>query len=151
LVGGAGNDSYVVDTAADVLVELADGGTDLVRTTITSYTLGSNLENLTYFGAANFVGTGNSLDNVITGGSGNDTLTGNAGNDTLNGGLGADTLIGGAGDDTFVVDNAADIVTEALGGGTDLVRTSLASYTLAATLENLSFTGTGNFVGVGNG
>ncbi len=151
LVGGAGNDSYVVDNAGDVLVEQAGEGTDLVRTTLTSWTLGNNLENLTYFGAGNFVGTGNGLDNVITGGSGNDTLTGNAGNDTLNGGLGADTMIGGAGDDTYTVDNAADIVVEALGGGSDLVRTSLASYTLAATLENLSYTGTGNFTGVGNG
>ncbi|MNM74231.1 Poly(beta-D-mannuronate) C5 epimerase 5 [compost metagenome] len=141
LVGGAGNDSYVVENAGDVIVEQPGAGIDLVRTTRTSWTLGNNLENLTYFGAANFTGTGNGLNNVITSGSGNDVL---------NGGAGADTLTGGAGNDTYVVDNVGDIVTEAAGGGSDLVQTSLASYTLGANLENLSFTGTGNFFGVGN-
>ncbi|WP_085663268.1 peroxidase family protein [Pseudomonas sp. B5(2017)] len=149
-VGGAGNDSYVVENIGDVIVEQAGAGTDLVRTTLTSWTLGNNLENLTYFGAANFVGTGNALNNVITGGSGNDILNGGDGNDTLNGALGADLMIGGTGNDTFVVDNVADVVTEAAGGGSDLVQTTLASYTLGVNVENLSYTGTGNFLGVGN-
>ncbi|MFP3527705.1 type I secretion target, partial [Pantoea sp. SIMBA_072] len=74
----------------------------------------------------------------------NNVISGNTGNDVLNGGAGADTLIGGAGNDIYVVDNVGDIVTEASGGGTDLVQTTLATYTLGATLENLTFTGTGN-------
>ncbi|KPH02758.1 hypothetical protein AEQ67_00010, partial [Pseudomonas sp. RIT-PI-q] len=118
--------------AADVVVEVAGGGTDTVQTSLASYTLGGNVENLTYTGAGNFTGTGNALANIITGGVGNDVLNGGDGNDTLNGGLGADVMNGGAGNDTFVVDNVGDTVTEALGGGTDLVQTSLTNYLLGA-------------------
>ncbi|WP_159442824.1 beta strand repeat-containing protein, partial [Agrobacterium rosae] len=86
LVGGAGNDTYVIDDAGDVVVENAGGGTDLVRTALASYTLGANVENLTYTGTVAFAGTGNALNNVIRGGAGADTLDGGTGNDTLNGG-----------------------------------------------------------------
>ncbi|MGO6676254.1 calcium-binding protein, partial [Rhizobium leguminosarum] len=41
----------------------------------------------------NFVGTGNSLDNLIVGGSGIDTLAGGAGNDILVGGDAADLFV----------------------------------------------------------
>ena len=159
LIGGAGNDTYLVDNAGDVVTEAASAGTDTVKTTLAAYTLGSDVENLTFTGKGAFTGTGNGLDNVITGGTGADTLYGNAGidtliggagNDTLNGGTGADSLIGGAGNDTFVVDNAGDVVTEATNAGTDLVQTTLASYTLAANVENLTFTGAGAFTGTGN-
>lgn len=159
MTGGAGNDTYVVDDAGDVVTELASGGTDLVRTTLASYTLGDNLENLTYSGTAAFTGTGNALDNVITGGAGgntlsggagNDTLIGGAGNDLLDGGTGADKMAGGAGNDTYIVDNAGDVVTELSGGGTDEVRTALASYTLGDNVENLTYTGTAAFIGTGN-
>ena len=126
------------------------GGTDTVQTSLASYTLGADVENLTYTGAGNFTGTGNALDNIITGGVGSDVLNGGDGNDILNGGLGADAMNGGAGNDTFVVDNVGDTVTEAVGGGTDLVQTSLASYVLAANVENLTYTGAGNFTGTGN-
>ncbi|MBB3650338.1 Ca2+-binding RTX toxin-like protein, partial [Rhizobium sp. BK619] len=132
---------YVVDHAGDIVTEAADAGTDTVRTTLASYTLGNNVENLTYTGSASFTGTGNALANTITGG---------AGNDTLNGGAGLDSLIGGAGNDTYIVDHAGDIVTEAADAGTDTVRTNLASYTLADNVENLSFAGTGAFAGTGN-
>ncbi|WP_372242740.1 peroxidase family protein [Pseudomonas sp. B14-6] len=94
-----------------------------------------------------FGGTGN---DILNGGDDNDVLNGEDGTDTLNGGLGADTMNGGAGNDTFVVDNVGDLVTEALGGGTDLVRTSLTSYQLGANVENLTYTGTANFTGTGN-
>ncbi|WP_431674067.1 M10 family metallopeptidase C-terminal domain-containing protein [Rhizobium leguminosarum] len=150
LIGGAGNDIYVVDNASDVVAENAAAGTDTVRTTLASYTLGSDVENLTYIGTTNFVGTGNDLDNVITGAAAADTLSGGAGHDTLNGGAGADTLTGGAGDDTYIVDNAGDSVAENAAAGTDTVRTTLTSYTLAANVENLAYIGTGTFAGTGN-
>jgi Ca2+-binding RTX toxin-like protein len=229
-----------------VVSEAAGEGTDTVQTTLASFTLGANVENLTFTGAGNFTGTGNDLANVITGGAGNDTLSGLAGNDTLNGGAGADTLdggagndalnggggsdtatyataiaavtvnlatavatggagndtlssvenltgsafddtltgngaanvldgdagndtlnglagsdtlnggagadtmAGGAGNDTYVVDSLADVVNEAGNAGTDTVLVTRASLTLSANVENLTFTGVGNFSGTGN-
>ncbi|MGO7373843.1 beta strand repeat-containing protein, partial [Rhizobium ruizarguesonis] len=150
LIGGAGDDTYIVDHAGDIVTEAADAGTDTVRTTLASYTLGSDVENLTYIGTVAFVGTGNSLDNTITGGAAIDMLSGGAGNDVLNGGAGADRLIGGEGNDTFIVDNAGDVVTEAANEGIDTVRTTLAAHTLAANVENLTYIGTAAFTGIGN-
>ena len=140
--GGAGNDTFVVDNVGDTVTEALGGGIDLVQTSLTNYLLGANVENLTYTGVGNFTGTGNALANTITSG---------VGNDVLNGGAGADQLVGGAGNDTYIVDSAADVVVEVTGGGTDTVQTSLASYTLAANVENLTYTGVGNLVGNGNG
>ncbi|WP_148219482.1 beta strand repeat-containing protein [Azospirillum sp. B510] len=150
LRGGAGNDTYLVSDIGDVIVENAGEGTDEVRTGLSSYTLAANIENLTYTGTAAFTGIGNTGNNLIIGGAGNDSLTGDAGNDTLDGGAGADTLIGGTGNDTYIVDNAGDVVTELAGQGTDTVRTSLASYTLVANVENLVYTGTGPVTFTGN-
>jgi len=151
LIGGAGDDTYVVD-AGDTVTEAANAGTDTIRTALVSYTLGANIENLTYTGKVAFTGTGNSLGNVITGGAAADKLTGGSGNDTLNGGAGIDTMIGGLGDDTYIVDNAADIVTENAGEGTDTIKTTLTSYSLASkpAVENLTYTGTAAFKGTGN-
>ncbi|AGA73090.1 heme peroxidase [Pseudomonas plecoglossicida] len=142
MVGGAGNDTFVVDNLGDTVSEALNGGVDLVQTTLASYTLGANVENLTFTGAGNFTGTGNTLANTITGG---------AGNDLLNGGAGIDRLVGGLGNDTYVVDNAGDVVVEATAAGTDTVRATAASYTLGANVENLTYIGAGNFTGTGNG
>jgi len=144
LSGGAGNDTYIVDNAGDVVIEStgADSGTDLVQTALAGYTLAANVENLTYTGTSGFAGTGNAAANSITGGGGADTL---------DGGAGTDTLIGGAGNDVYIVDSALDVVTEVASAGTDTVQTAtLASYSLAANIENLTYTGTGNFTGTGN-
>jgi Ca2+-binding RTX toxin-like protein len=90
---------------------------------------------------------GNDIQN---GGTGDDRLEGGAGNDTLNGGIGADRMLGGTGNDTFVVDNAFDLVSENVAEGTELVQTTLNNYTLTPNVENLTFTGTGDFTGTGN-
>ncbi|PDS81510.1 M10 family metallopeptidase C-terminal domain-containing protein, partial [Rhizobium sp. L43] len=140
LIGGTGNDTYIVDNAGDLVTEAANGGVDTVRTTLAGYTLGSDVENLTYSGTAAFTGTGNSLANTIRGAAGADTLDGKAG---------TDTLIGGAGNDTYIVDDLSDVVTEGLNEGTDLIK-ALSSYALTANVENLTFTGTGDFIGTGN-
>ena len=139
--GGAGNDTYIVDDVDDAVTEAAAAGTDIVQTTLAAYALTANVENLTFTGAGNFAGTGNELANVIRGGGGNDTLDGGTGNDTMFGGLG---------NDTYLVDSAADVINEAALAGTDLVKTTTASLTLAANVENLTFIGNGNFSGIGN-
>ena len=91
LIGGTGNDSYVVDNSHDRTVELAAQGTDTVNSSVT-WTLGDNLEQLTLTGAAAINGFGNALDNVITGNGGANILDGLLGNDTLTGGGGADSF-----------------------------------------------------------
>jgi Ca2+-binding RTX toxin-like protein len=150
MIGGTGNDIYVVDSLGDTVVEGAGAGTDTVQTTLNAYTLGGDLENLTFTGTGNFNGTGNALDNVMTGGAGNDALVSGDGNDTLIGGAGNDAMTGGLGNDTYIVDAVGDTVTEAVGAGTDTVRTSLGAYALGATLENLTYTGAAIFSGTGN-
>lgn len=163
--GGASDDAYYVDNALDVVDEpnavSGGGGTDYVHTTLQTYTLGAEIEALRYAGTLSFTGTGNSLNNVmyggdgatgastLYGGGGNDYLETFIGNDVLNGGGGADTLKGGAGDDTYAVDNTGDIVTELAGNGTDKVQ-AFISYTLGATLENLTLLGTNAINGTGN-
>ncbi|MBF2717579.1 calcium-binding protein [Agrobacterium vitis] len=93
LLGGLGDDTYDIGSSASTTTENADAGTDLVKTSSASYTLGDNLENLTYTGTANFTGSGNSADNVLTGGIGDDVLDGSTGNDALYGGEGSDVFV----------------------------------------------------------
>ncbi len=80
-----------------------------------------------------------------------DTLIGNGGNDTLDGGDGADLMNGGPGDDVFIVDSADDVVEEGANGGTDRIESRVSLTPLPANVENLSFTGTADLSGAGNG
>jgi hypothetical protein len=139
LIGGKGNDTFVVDNIGDIIAEGLNSGIDTVESSIT-WTLKTNLENLTLTGTTAINGTGNNLNNIITG---------NTGNNVLNGGAGADTLIGGAGNDSYYVDNAADSITENLNQGTDIVF-STVTYTLTTNLENLTLQGTTAINGTGN-
>jgi len=119
------------------------------------------------------------IDFNIDGGAGNDIVNGGDGNDTLNGGTGADTMAGGLGDDVYVVDNVNDVIFEGwqldpltgllavdpltglnipllIQGSADRVETTLTDFSLNAPalrayLEDLSYTGSGNFRGTGNG
>jgi Ca2+-binding RTX toxin-like protein len=95
----------------------------------------------------------------VTGGAGaddlagtrnSDLLQGGAGNDRLDGGGGADTMVGGIGDDTYVVDDAADEITEFTAQGDDRVLTGLASYVLAREVERLTGTSASGQVLTGN-
>ncbi|MDP4300556.1 beta strand repeat-containing protein [Leptothrix discophora] len=148
LSGGSGDDTFFFDSTTDTLTELADEGTDTVRSSVT-YSLGVNLENLTLTGSTAINGTGNALANVLTGNAANNSLSGGSGNDTLDGGAGTDTLSGGSGDDTFFIDSTTDTLTELAGEGTDTVKSSV-TYSLGVTVENLTPTGSTTINGTGN-
>jgi Ca2+-binding RTX toxin-like protein len=84
MAGGTGNDTYVVDNAGDVVTENASEGIDTVSTSLASYTLGANVENLVGTAATGQTLTGNGLDNVLTVGAvGDNVLRGGGGNDTI--------------------------------------------------------------------
>ena len=159
LIGGTGDDVYIIDGATDLVVEASGGGTDLVQVAIAtaggSYTLGAEVENGILTNTVAFNLRGNSLANLLTGNAANNLLNGNDGNDTLDGAGGADTLAGGAGDDVYVVDTLSDLVVEATGGGTDLVRVSIATtggtYVVAANVENAILINAVAFDLTGNG
>ncbi|MBD5804304.1 Bifunctional hemolysin/adenylate cyclase precursor [Azoarcus sp. Aa7] len=144
MLGGTGNDTFYVDNAGDKVIEFANEGTDKVVTTLNTYALGDNIENLEFLSAYGSVNaTGNALDNQLT-------VTGGYWyNDTLNGGAGADTMSGVNGDDTYYVDNAGDVVIEGAGQGNDTA-ISTVSYTLGANVENLTLSGAANVAATGN-
>jgi len=167
LAGGAGDDIYVVDDAGDTVAEQANGGYDIVRSSVT-HTLSAEVERLELTGSAAIDGTGNALDNVLMGNggdnqldggdgndtlfgdSGSDTLIGGAGDDQLDGGYGNDVLRGGRGDDTYFVDATDDAIVELAGEGHDVVYAT-SNYTLSDNIEKLvlsadgwAASGTGN-------
>lgn len=106
MAGGAGDDAYYVTDPGDVVTEAVDEGIDRVISSI-DYTLGANVENLTYTDSAAHVAYGNELDNEIRGGQGNLTAYGGDGDDTLLAGAaqtpttGWDVFYGENGNDTI--------------------------------------------------
>jgi hypothetical protein len=142
LIGGGGNDTFVVTNAATHVLEMPNSGSVTVQTALTSYELPANVEKLVYTGSGSFTSTATAAGETITGGPGADTLS--------DGGFAHVTLNGGGGADTFIVTSASTVVTEAAGIANSTVDTSLSSYTLPANVQNLTYTGTGNFTGHGN-
>jgi Ca2+-binding RTX toxin-like protein len=151
LIGGTGDDVYIIFNAADVVVELAGGGRDTVQTALAHIDIPTNVEDAIYTGSGTVVIGGNVLDNRITGGAAYDVLVGYDGNDTLVGGTGAaNELIGGNGDDVYVSNAVGDSIIEYAGGGNDRIETALPIYVLRNQVENLTYTGTDGFLGIGN-
>ncbi|MEH2526993.1 MULTISPECIES: hypothetical protein [unclassified Bradyrhizobium] len=102
LRGNGGADTFTVTNASTIVNESSGSTNSTVLTTLSSYSLGGNVQNLTFAGTGAFTGNGNGLANTMTGGTGNDTLSGSGGADTLIGGAGNDRLSGGGAADTFV-------------------------------------------------
>jgi len=145
--GDAGNDTIRTGSGTDS-VHGGDGD-DIIRedaTDISTVSIGGHL--VQRIGGDTL--RGDSGNDDIQGGTGNDQIYGDRGNDTLNGGEhndlldggdGTDAMNGGAGDDRMYVEDAADVVVEAAGAGSDQVLTSV-SYTLAAGISVELFTTT---------
>jgi Ca2+-binding RTX toxin-like protein len=141
LSGGNGTDtiSYALFNSGVVVDLLGGGASDTGGVVIGSDTLGL---------FENAIGSGG--NDFIYGDTKANRLDGGAGDDYLDGDQGADTLVGGLGNDTYAL-NDADTITEAATQGTDTVLSTLASYTLAANVENLTLNGSSNINGTGNG
>ena len=125
--GGKGDDTYIVNSVNDVILELQNEGYDTVIAS-NNYILNTGIEELRLTEGGAYNGTGNSLANKIIG---------NSQDNILDGVTGADTMIGGLGNDTYYVDNVGDVVTELAGEGTDTVDSSI-SYALGSNVENLT-------------
>lgn len=127
LIGGADDDTYIVDDIADSIIEKVDAGNDTVESEV-SYTLPENVENLKlaldsgwFWFDANIDATGNTLNNNLLGNAakntliglgGTDTLEGYSGNDTLDGrdNAGGDILRGGVDHDIYYADGGDSII-----------------------------------------
>ena len=171
LTGGFGNDTYIINSASDNIVELAGQGTGDRAKASVSFVLaaGDNVEfletaNAALTSAINLTGneiaqtiTGNAGVNLLNGAGGTDTLLGLGGNDILNGGSGVDNMQGGDGSDTYFADVFNDVVTETNAnlatGGTDTVNFTGTSgtFTLGANVERLILGGIAPINLTGNG
>jgi serralysin len=149
--GGSGDLAYVSITGYTLAAELE---TAQVDTTADIMLTGNGLDNGLYGNigndtldgaGGNDALNGNDGNDFLHGGDGNDILSGDytfsgpgIGNDYLDGGTGADDMSGGNGNDIYIVDDVGDEVHEIANFGTDEVCTTLASYTLAVSIENLT-------------
>ncbi|KPN93355.1 M10 family metallopeptidase [Pseudomonas nunensis] len=161
MIGGAGNDVYVLDQFAELglVQELANQGSDglyitygvSAQTNVVNLNLSNlqNIENVTFAGDGTFTVVGNSLNNSLLGNVGINALYGGAGSDYLDGGAGADFMYGGTGNDVYVVDNTGDKVIEAADEGYDKVL-SYASFTLSDNVEEGQLLGTSSVRLYGN-
>lgn len=127
MIGGLGDDRYFVDNVGDIVTEYAGEGSDTVVSSVDTYTLGANVEDLRLQGPLAITGIGNTLDNRIVG---------NEANNVLDGQGGADLLVGGAGNDSYYVD-AGDEVIENSEEGVDVVFAS-TNWLLGDNIEALT-------------
>lgn len=133
LEGGAGDDVYVLSDTLDLVVELANGGTDTILSSVSNglaryaFVEALVLEN----GTAAFSATGSTRGDILVGNDRDNAVSGGAGNDVLSGwgllsGTGAaDVLRGGDGNDTLVAVPPGNVAISAVvdmdgGAGNDL-------------------------------
>lgn len=102
LIGGAGNETFIVNNSADVIIANPNAASNTVLSSV-DFVLPEDLNNLTLIGSANLIATGNRYDDILTGNAGYDTLIASSGDDTLVSGTGGGIMIAGIGNDTFVL------------------------------------------------
>lgn len=152
LVGDAGILTLDVGAPTDGGKLMIDGGRTIMlsdtRSQIVYSTdrIGTDLHG----GTQNDTLLGGNKADKLSGGAGVDSLNGGAGDDTLDGGVGADVLAGGAGNDLYYVDNAGDIVVEALKNGVDTIVSSVTWDLEGPIVENLTLSGSRVVNGFGN-
>ncbi len=128
------------DTVSNIEYFVLGSGNDIV-------TLGDTLP----AGATFWAVATNDGNDTVTGGTARDLISTGNGNDTLSGGTGAaNELAGGANDDIYNVSAVGDSVIEGVAQGNDTVNATVSVFILPANVEVLNFTGTGDFVGIGN-
>jgi Ca2+-binding RTX toxin-like protein len=154
LDGGAGDDSYAVDTPDDLTFEALNGGTDTVYANINGagYYLYANTENLVLEGNTPF-GVGNELANQLTGNAIGNYLLGGLGNDRLNGKGGSDVLFGEGGADTFVFERGTggDVIGDFQAGVDKISLTGLGFANYAALQPNIFQVGGNTGINLGQG
>ena len=149
MIGGVGNDIYIVDAFNDVVAEVVGQGFDRVQTSV-SYSLapGSEVEVLettdpTAVTAIDLVGNDH-----------NNTITGNDGVNVIVGGLGIDTLRGNGGGDGFLWSSIAevgsdDVVDYSSAQGDVLHFTNIDANETVADNQDFTFIGTAAFTAPG--
>lgn len=137
MAAGLGDDTYVVDSQADLVRETENSGNDQVNSLV-SYNLPANIEQLNLIGSGAINGTGNTLRNRIFGGSGANVLDGGSG--------GRDQLTGLAGADRFRFSSlpkrfnnrAADRLLDVTPSQGDRIQISRSAFGLATTSPSLT-------------
>lgn len=165
MIGGTGNDQFVIGNLAATIVEKPNEGIDTAWLAVNGWTNFANVEiaRLAAPGAVLLFGSDGNEDLVanqaaasrIDGNGGNDTLWGSAFADTLNGGAGddilrgqggADVMAGGTGNDQYVVFDPGATVIENANEGYDIVYyTGAGSFFIGDNVEEgrLAASGTG--------
>ena len=156
MIGGLGDDTYIVNSLKDQVIEAANGGIDTLQTPFVNIDLAgdvflANFEHVTLTGKLALNATGDDDGNKLIGNAAANRLEGGLGNDTLDGGGGIDVMIGGAGNDIYVVDNIKDVIDEEIGGGSGIdTVSSFVTYKLADNFENLTLLGKANINATGS-
>ncbi|WP_432431690.1 beta strand repeat-containing protein [Rhizobium leguminosarum] len=140
-IGSNFNDTFFSSASADNL----NGGAGTLDTI--DYSLSSDAVNVNL--TTNVVSGGDAAGDVLVN---FERVVGSSFADTLASSTSGHTLVGGAGDDIYLAGNQGVTITETAGGGTDEIRTTLATYSMVAfaNVERLTFTGTGSATLTGN-
>jgi Ca2+-binding RTX toxin-like protein len=143
MTGGAGNDTFNVNSTSDVVTATAGSNVNTIQSSV-SFTAPTNVQDLFGSGTGAITLTGNSGNDLLIGNSGNDTLTagsgvtvieagsgndvmkdtasanvmiGGAGNDSMTGGTGVSFLVGGTGNDAITLGAGNAVVAFNSGAG----------------------------------